>query len=401
MRILHVTPYMDRRAGGPPVVVEHFVRESNRLGHASRIISTPQFCEGNSAALIARLNEIAPTIFVSRSPFKIALNSTGKRDIANYIAAVDIVHVHTLWNPINVLVRRECNRQGRPYVLMPHGMLDPYSLSINRVRKALYLWLVEGKNITSAERIVYTTNEEARLASDAPLSLPKAAIVPLGANAPPCSHRSASIFLEHFPKARNRRQLLFLGRLHWKKGLDHILAILPSIIKSFPDVLLTIAGAGEPRFTEAMTKVVLSQGLEHHVLVTGMLEGALKWGAYASAEVFLLPSRQENFAITVAEAMQMGLPVIISNRVNTWPYVKEAGAGLILEEGDLEKGLKEGLVTLLANPDVAKRMGEAGYVYSRTHLTWPKAADCLVKCYDEVVQSFAAKQQLARIKETH
>ena len=191
-------------------------------------------------------------------------------------------------------------------------------------------------------------------------------------------------FPEHFPKARNRRQLLFLGRLHWKKGLDHILAILPSIIESFPDVLLTIAGAGEPRFTEALKKVVVSQGLEHHVLVTGMLEGALKWGAYASAEVFLLPSRQENFAITVAEAMQMGLPVIISNRVNTWPYVKEAGAGLILEEGDLEKGLKEGIGDFARKPRCGENDGRGRVCLFAETSYVARAGDCLVKCYDEV-----------------
>ena len=66
--------------------------------------------------------------------------------------------------------------------------------------------------------------------------------------------------------------------------------------------------------------------------MTGRLDGAAKWGAYASAELFLLPSRQENFAITVAEAMQMGIPVVISNKVNTWPYVKAAGAGIVLDE---------------------------------------------------------------------
>ena len=392
MRILHVIPYMDPRAGGPPVVVEQFVRESNKLGHASRIISTPQFCDGNSSALVASLNEIAPTIFVPRSAIRTALSPKAKRHITACIAEVDLVHVHTLWSPINVLVRRECNRQGRPYVLMPHGMLDPYSLSINRRRKALYLWLVERKNIISAERIVYTTSEEARLASGAKFDLPKAAIVSLGANAPVKSHGTACGFLEHFPKARNRRQLLFLGRLHWKKGIDHILAVLPSIIKPFPNVLLTIVGAGDPQFTEAIKRLVSSQGLEHHVLLTGMLEGALKWGAYASAEVFLLPSRQENFAITVAEAMQMGLPVIISNRVNTWPYVREAGAGLILDEGSMQRGLEKGLLSLLANPNAAKTMGEAGYTYSRKHLTWQGAADCLIRCYDEALEAFAAKK---------
>ena len=116
------------------------------------------------------------------------------------------------------------------------------------------------------------------------------------------------MFLERFPKARGRRQLLFLGRLHVKKGLDRILTVLPSIVRAFPDVLLTVAGDGTPEFKAMLKDVIKAQGLENSVMMTGRLDGAAKWGAYASAELFLLPSRQENFAIAVAEAMHMRIP---------------------------------------------------------------------------------------------
>src|SRR5262249_26967278 len=142
----------------------------------------------------------------------------------------------------------------------------------------------------------------------------------------------ASGFLNRFPKAKARRQLLFLGRLDSKKGLDRIISTLPSVIKRIPDVLLTIAGTGSSDFQRKLDSEVSARGLEDYVLLTGWLDGVDKWGAYASAELFLLPSRQENFALTVAEAMQMGVPVVISDRVNTWPYVKESGAGVVLQE---------------------------------------------------------------------
>jgi glycosyltransferase involved in cell wall biosynthesis len=378
---------MDPRAGGPPAVVENFVREMNTLGHVSQIVATPQFCDGNESYLLKRLNELAPTTFLPNSAFSMLLNSSTKSQIANCIGTADIVHVHTLWNPINMLIRRQCDRQRRPYVLMPHGMLDPYSLSVKRRRKALYLWAVERKNISSAERLVYTTPEEARLAAAMNLCLPKGTVVPLGADAPVESNNLASGFLEKFPKARGRRQLLFLGRLDFKKGLDRILMILPSVAMAFPDVLLTIVGSGSCEFQETLKKTILSQALEDSVLMTGRLEGSLKWGAYASAKLFLLPSRQENFAIAVAEAMQMGVPVIISNKVNTWPYVKEAGAGLILDESGIESELEKGLLLLLGSPAVVDVMGRAGRDYARRNLTWTRAASCLLKCYDDVLES--------------
>ena len=108
-------------------------------------------------------------------------------------------------------------------------------------------------------------------------------------------------------------------------------------------VLLTIAGDGAADFEVQLKKTISGRWLQNHVMMTGRLDGDLKWGAYASAKLFLLPSRQENFAITVVEAMQMGLPVIVSEKVNTWPYVKEAGAGIV-SDSDPQREYEETVI---------------------------------------------------------
>ena len=112
-------------------------------------------------------------------------------------------------------------------------------------------------------------------------------------------------------------------------------------------------------------------------------------GAYASADLFLSPSRQENFAVTVAEAMQMGLPVIVSNRVNTWPYVKESRAGLVLPDNEIERTLGNSLIMLLQNPCIAKSMGKRGKEFARANLTWARATACLLSCYEEVLRDWS------------
>jgi glycosyltransferase involved in cell wall biosynthesis len=121
--------------------------------------------------------------------------------------------------------------------------------------------------------------------------------------------------------------------------------------------------------------------------MTGRLDGAIKWGAYASAELFLLPSRQENFAITVAEAMHMGVPVVISNKVNTWPDVKRAGAGVVVDEERIERDLRDTIVMLLRNNELRRLMGEGGRRYARNNLTWGQSAARLLDCYDDVLAS--------------
>jgi glycosyltransferase involved in cell wall biosynthesis len=377
---------MHPSAGGPPVVVENFAREAGRSGHTTEIVSTPMFCRGDEPALLARLNALAPTTFLAPSRTRSLLDGRSWRQLDESIRAADIVHVHTIWNPINLMVRRACARRHRPYVLMPHGMLDPYSLSVSYWRKVLYLWAIERGNLASARRIIYTTAEEARLAATQMSSLPEGVIIPLGGDAPDGNaDELASSFIERFPKARNRRQLLFLGRVHPKKGLDRILAALPAVVGAFPDVLMTIVGDGPREFQSELSKTVAAHNLEDNVLMTGRLDGEAKWGAYASAELFLLPSRQENFAITVAEAMQMGLPLIISNKVNTWPYVRDAGSGLVLDEDRIEADLEDGIVSLLRDVANARLMGKRGREYAKKCLTWAGATTRLIKCYDEVL----------------
>src|SRR5262245_2244460 len=105
MRILHVIPFMHPSAGGPPVVVENFVREASRLGHLSEIISTPLFCDGDQQALLQRLNELAPTTFLPESRVFAPLHRPAWRQVSDSIRTADIVHLHTLWNPINLVVR--------------------------------------------------------------------------------------------------------------------------------------------------------------------------------------------------------------------------------------------------------------------------------------------------------
>jgi glycosyltransferase involved in cell wall biosynthesis len=377
---------MHPSAGGPPVVVENFVRESIRLGHSLEIISTSLFCKGDERILLQRLNELAPAAFVSSSgPFAF-LHGRIRNQIGKSIRAADVVHLHTLWSPLNTIVRLECARYDRPYVLMPHGMLDPYSLSVQRWRKAFYLRAIECRNILAAQRLIYTTAEEARLAATKSISSPKGVVVPLGADAP-CenSKELASEFLERFPRVRGRRQLLFLGRLHFKKGLDRILKVLPAIVGAFPEVLLTVVGDGAPEYEAMLKDSITTQGLKDSVMMTGRLDGAAKWGAYASAELFLLPSRQENFAIAVAEAMHMGVPVVISDRVNSWPYVKAAGAGNVVDEEQIDGKLEDGILTLLQDRETLRLMGKRGQEFARMNLTWAGAASKLLKCYDEVL----------------
>jgi glycosyltransferase involved in cell wall biosynthesis len=390
--ILHVTPYMHPSAGGPPVVVENFIREANRLGHRSQIISTPSYCDGDKNNLQKRLEQLAPITFLSALETLPSLSRTGAASIDAHVQRADIVHVHTLWSPLNVSARHACLRHDRPYVLMPHGMLDPYSLSVKALRKSIYLQLFERHNIACAQRLIYTTLEEERLAALAGLRLPPGQLVPLGASASSASRDDLRAqFLARFPQVGGKRTLLFLGRIHPKKGLDRILNCLQSLKQSIPNVHLVVVGDGEVHYTRHLRQLVSALSLDDHVLFAGRLDGELKWASFAAAELFLLPSRQENFAVTVAEAMQMSVPVIVTDKVNTWPYVKEAGAGLVLDERDINALLPHAVEELLKDDTTRSEMGTRGSHYARERLTWHASGQKLLACYNQILSSVSTE----------
>lgn len=386
--ILHVTPYMHPSAGGPPVVIENFIAETNRSGHNSEIVSTFALCNSDNGALRRRLEPIAPSTFLTGFETVPVVSRTGTDKIGALVRQADIVHVHTLWSPLNVAVRYACWRHNKPYVLMPHGMLDPYSLSVKALKKSLYMKLFESRNMARAQRMIYTTSEEEKLAALAGLPLPRGAIVPLGAQASSTSIDDLRLqFFKSYPQAEGRRRLLFLGRLHHKKGLDRILNALQRVQQTIPDVLLIAAGTGEAKYEEHLRQLVSSLGVDDHVLFAGHLDGEMKWASFAAAELFLLPSRQENFALTVAEAMHMGVPVVITDKVNTWPHVEEAGAGLVLSERDIDSLLSHAIETLLTDEVTRSKMSAQGGGYARDRLTWHASAQKLLACYDQVLSN--------------
>lgn len=380
MRVLHVIPYMHPSAGGPPVVVEQISRHLNNVGVNSEVVTTTKYCRGDASRLVQKIESYASVQMLSTM-----ITGFGPKDtftLASAIKRADIVHLHTLWDPVNVAVRLLCTRMRRPYTIMPHGMLDPYSLSVNSLRKQLYLKAFERRNIECAANIIFTTEEERQLATRLPLGFPPSVVLPLGAEKPPTDRRNlAAHFEAEFPESRNRRCLLFLGRLHPKKGLDRIIRILPAIVAAFPGCLLVIAGEGDSEYKDTLIKTIESMGLRDHTLITGILEGLAKWGAFAKAEVFLLPSRQENFAIAVAEAMQVGVPVVISDKVNIWEGVMKAKGGIVLQENGIERRMGQEINNLLSDKDLLLRMGECARNYASEEFDWERCAKRYMRCY--------------------
>jgi glycosyltransferase involved in cell wall biosynthesis len=223
-------------------------------------------------------------------------------------------------------------RGGRvPYFLFPHGMLDPWFRERwprKHARKALYWRALEHRIVRDAAAVVFTCEEERRLGRGtfSPWLARREAVVPLGTMRKP---GDAEEFFAKFPALRGERLLLFLGRLHEKKGCD---LLIEAFRRVRPPLRLVLAGPCGDAAYEARLRT-LAEGLP--ITFTGPLYGAEKWAALAAAEAFVLPSHQENFGVAVAEALASSVPVLISDKVNIWREIDADGAGLV-ESDDLD-----------------------------------------------------------------
>jgi glycosyltransferase involved in cell wall biosynthesis len=243
----------------------------------------------------------------------------------------DAVVVHGMWQWIGISVWR--TMAGRvPYMSFPHGMLDPYfrrAFPLKHIKKWPYWLAADFWVLRAAERVLFTSETESELACESfflhrwrPLVVPFGAVPSEG---DPLVQREA--FLAANPGLRGRRLLLFLGRLHPKKGCDLLVNAFLKIADQHPDVDLVFAGPDPQNWRAELEEPFLSAGLERRVHWPGMLSGDLKWGAFYASEAFILPSHQENFGIAVAEALSCGVPVLLSDKVNIAPEIARERAG--------------------------------------------------------------------------
>jgi glycosyltransferase involved in cell wall biosynthesis len=244
----------------------------------------------------------------------------------------DRVIVNGIWQYLSFAAWRRYAGSSIPYYVFPHGMLDPWfkeTFPLKHLKKWLYWPWAEYRVLGDATSVIFTSEEE-RLQARKSFWLYRAreTISPLGIEKPEISPRAKSEFLSRYPQLQNTCNFLFLGRLHPKKGCDILLDALARVSPR-EGVSLTLAGPDQIGWESDLRNQVERLNLTKHVIFTGMLEGMMKQGAFASADAFILPSHQENFGISVVEALAAGIPALISNRVNIWREIDADRAGYV------------------------------------------------------------------------
>jgi glycosyltransferase involved in cell wall biosynthesis len=338
MRILHIIGTLNPESGGPAAAVAT-LNKFRAQGSVNEVVTLDDPDAAFLRELDFRITALGPT--GTKYGYNAALVPWLKANASRF----DGVVVHGLWQYCGYAARKAFGG-NKPYMVFVHGMLDPYfkrAFPLKHMKKWIYWALVEHWVLRGAYRVLFTCNEEERLARQSFwLHSWTPHIVSLGASIPEGDDPEADkserrlAFLDRFPQLEGRRYLLFLGRIDRKKGCDLLIKAFLRAAPLDPDLDLVMAGPDENNWRDQLEALVSAAGLASRVHWTGMLAGDAKWGAFLCSEVFILPSHQENFGIAVTEAMACGRAVLLSDKVNIAPDIAVAGAGLM--DTDTEEG---------------------------------------------------------------
>ena len=343
MNILHVCSNIDPAAGGTATVVLGLLRAQAKAGLKPRLVMTyPQACSPDFAN---RLESIGiPVDVIGPCGGKLNRHPAICPTLRKAMQMADIVHIHSVWEQIQHDAATQARKTGVPYIITPHGMLDPWSLRQGKWKKRLYLAWRLRRNLNGAAALHFTADVERDLTL--PLKLkPQAIVEPNGIDLDEFNCLPArGTFRSKYPEIGNRPFVLFLSRLHPKKGLD---VLIPAFAMGAPkETALVLAGPCSKEYRAELELLTQKYGINDRVIWTGMLNGPQRIEAYVDATVFCLPSYQENFGIVVIEALAAGTPVLISDQVNIWQAIVSSHVGGVspVAVGPLSHEIKEWLL---------------------------------------------------------
>lgn len=329
MKLLRVIATLDPTHGGPAAGLRAITPELARLGHQTTFVSLDSPDRAARFAMNAPVHALGP----ARGGY--AYSARLEPWLRQHHREYDAVFVHGLWQHHGRAVRDALRGTKTPYFVFPHGMLDPWfrrAYPLKHVKKWFYWQLCERRVLRDAAAVLFTCDEERRLArkSFQPYTCIER-VVSYGTAAPEGdADKQSAVWREFLPQIADRSFWLFLGRIHPKKGVDVLLEAYGHHAATFPEnpPALVLAGpCSDSAYRSVLEKIIEQLPPDCAVVWAGMLDGDRKWGALRGAEVFILPSHQENFGIAVVEALAVGKPVLISRKVNIWEEIESEGAG--------------------------------------------------------------------------
>jgi glycosyltransferase involved in cell wall biosynthesis len=384
MRILHVIPsYLPAvRYGGPIFAVHGLCRALAARGHHVEVFTTNVDGPNDSAVPIGvpvAVDGVHVKYFPSKSLRRLYWSPAMARALNADVAGFTVLHLHSVFLWPTWAAARSARTARVPYLLSPHGMLIKDLIERrNRLIKSAWIKLIEKKNLESASGILVTSALEAEELQRFGWQLARITTIPIGVDEIE-RFRDSEVSADVKEITAERPIILFLGRISWKKGLDRLLNAfaLTHLGK------LAIVGPDDEKLVPRLVQIARDLQIGDRVrFLPRTVLGPDKDYLYQSANVFVLPSYSENFGIAVLEAMQRGVPVIVTPDVGAAEIVRKSGGGLVTD-GDPEP-LGTAICRLTADASLARSMGEAGQRHVTAHYAWAQIAASMENLYENL-----------------
>jgi glycosyltransferase involved in cell wall biosynthesis len=391
MRVLQLIPSVASRTGGPAVAVVEASLALGKLGIESTIYATDmaraacarRHCRVSDVDLPVGARVADLRIFRARPPYRLAFSPDLYRALAREVVAYDVVHIHSLYLFPQFAGFHWAARHSVPYLVSPHGALDPFLRTRGRTRKAVAEMLWQRRMLETAAALHVTTEVEATLIADIASHVPRV-VVPNGIhwadyqNLPP-----EDDFRERHLGGHPGPLVMFLGRVTFKKGLDILIRAFAAVARAVPDCQLAIVGPDDERLTPELEALAVEAGVRDRVVFTGMLGGKEKLAALAAADAWALPSHTENFGVAVVEALAAGRAVVVSPAVNIARELAAASAGFVCEQSP--EPLARELVRVLLDQGERAAVGARAREFARRY-DWALVGRDLAAMYSQVAE---------------
>lgn len=390
MKILMVTNALGPVYGGPPIFIFHLAQALGSQGVQVDIVATNA---NGSLDLPVALRTWLPEKFYRVQYFprwqasgEYKFSRSLSQWLFQHVATYDLVHTHGLFCYPVLPAYGACWVKRVPYIVTPHGMLEPWALARKAPKKRLYYTLFEKPALDHANMIHLVARPEAENAASLHLKTPLA-VIPVGIWRQDFEILpDPDLFFQQFPVTRGKKLILFLGRIDPKKGLDLLAAAFGQARQQFTDAHLIVAGPDNIGFSPTAQDYFAQAGCLESVTFTGMLTGPLKQAALAAASIYVAPSYSEGFSMSVLEGMASGLPCIITTGCN-FPEAGAAQAAYVVEAKANEIG--EALIQCLQDPQSAATTGKHARQLIFEQYTWERIASRLIEVYGTILNKYS------------
>jgi glycosyltransferase involved in cell wall biosynthesis len=370
VNIIQLAASTDPRYGGPATAVRGIARSLADRGHAVTLIAGHE----NSDELRDTSSDHYETVMLSRAwPLGFYRLRGLRATLRRRLPSADVVHIHGLYLHYHLLARRECQRANVPYIVRPHGILEPYQRRRSRWKKWPYDLLFGKRYLRDAAACQFTHESERERALDV-VDHRRSWVVGLGVDLP--DQGNADVRPTWWPGGE---VIAYLSRLAPKKRAELLIQAMPAVLERVPTARLVLAGPSEGGAQERLTAEARRVGVVDSVTFPGLLTGAAKGYLLAHSRVFCLPSENENFGLAVAEAMANGLPVVTTTGVAMHALVADYKAGHVLDDVT-PATLATALTALLEDDQLCAQAAAASRAAAET-LSWDAVAMRLEEMY--------------------